>query len=133
MRSQGACYNRAADLITLPPYEAFHDAPGYYNTAFHELAHWTGAPHRLDRVKGKRFGDLEYTYEELVAELTAAFACAEFGIDGRTEEQSAAYLQSWIRFLKDHERAFVSGASQASKAIEYMRGLALAAPAQAAA
>ena len=101
----------------------------YYATLFHELAHWTGAEQRLNRVKGKRFGDREYAYEELVAELASAFVCAEFGIDNH--EQSAAYLASWLRglteLLEANDRAIVSAAAEASKAVEFMRGLAAAA------
>ena len=108
----------------MPVYEAFEGASRYYATAFHELAHWTGNEKRLDRTKGKRFGDREYAYEELVAELTSAFCCAEFGFDNSTMDSSAAYIKSWIKVFEEHEELFLSVASQASKALEYMRGLA---------
>jgi antirestriction protein ArdC len=119
-----ACYIRKQDCIMMPTFEAFKSAAGYYATALHELVHWTGAPHRLDRTKGKVFGDKAYAAEELVAELGAAFLCAEFGFD--TVTQSASYIQSWIKMLRDNPRAFITAASAASKATEYLRGLALA-------
>ena len=119
-----ACYMRKLDCIMLPDFAAFASSNGYYATALHEIVHWTGAPHRLDRTKGKVFGDIAYAAEELVAELGSAFLCAEFGYD--TVTQSAAYIQSWIKMLKDDPRAFITAASAASKATEYLRGLALA-------
>lgn len=121
-----AYYRRNLDYINLPAFESFVSVDAYYGTAFHELAHWTGADHRLNRTKGKRFGDQEYTYEELVAELAAAFLSAEFGFDNDAE--AASYLAGWIKFLTDHETAFVSAASEASKAVAYLRELALAEP-----
>lgn len=121
-----AYYSRNNDRINLPAFESFKTGAAYYSTAFHELTHWTGAPHRLDRVKGKKFGDNEYSFEELCAELGAAFCCAEFGFDNETEHDAAAYISHWIQFLEKHETAFVAAASCASKAVEFMRGLALA-------
>ena len=118
-----AYFNNNGDFIMLPPWETFKDASGYYGTALHELVHWTGHTSRCDRQFGKRFGDQAYAAEELVAELGAAFMCAEFGYDATT--QHAAYVQSWIKLLEGDERAFLTAASKASKAVEYIRGLAL--------
>jgi antirestriction protein ArdC len=118
-----AYYNHAHDFIMLPPFETFHASNGYYATALHELVHWTGAEKRNNRQFGKRFGDQAYAAEELVAELGAAFMCAEFGYDAVT--QHAAYIQNWIKLLKDDNRAFITAASKASAAVEYLRGLAL--------
>jgi antirestriction protein ArdC len=73
---------------------------------------------------GKRFGDAAYSAEELVAELGSAFLCAEFQFD--REENNAAYIAHWIKFLTEHEKAFVAAASAASKATEFMRDLAVA-------
>ncbi len=124
-----AYYRPSTDVVNLPPFATFETASAYYSTAFHELTHWTGAPHRLDRTKGKSFGDREYAFEELVAELGAAFLCAEFGYDNDQLEQSAAYIESWTRALELHPKLFVSAASNASRAVEFMRGLAIAEPA----
>lgn len=119
-----AYWHRVQDIINLPIFASFVSSDAYYGTAFHELAHWTGAEHRLNRTKGKRFGDQEYTYEELVAELAAAFLSAEFGYDN--DADAASYLACWIKFLTDHETAFMSAASDASRAVAYLRDLALA-------
>ena len=129
---EGRAYFRpSTDSINLPAFETFASASAYYATAFHELGHWTGAETRLNRQFGKRFGDQAYSAEELVAELTSAFTCAEFGFDNSGAD--AAYIDHWIKFLSDHENAIVTAASHASKAVEYMRGLALAEPTQEAA
>jgi antirestriction protein ArdC len=122
---EGSAYYRSSgDFIMLPEFASFTSSNGYYATALHEIIHWTGAPKRLDRTKGKVFGDVAYAAEELVAELGSAFLCAEFGYD--TVTQSAAYIQSWIKMLRDNPRAFITAASAASNATEYLRGLALA-------
>ena len=119
-----AYYRQAEDFIMLPPFEAFKSGVGYYETALHELVHWSGNPARCNRQFGKRFGDRAYAAEELVAELGAAFMCAEFGYDAVT--QHAAYIQNWIDLMTDDPRAFITAASKASAAVEYLRGLALA-------
>jgi antirestriction protein ArdC len=121
-----AFYSPSHDRVCMPVFEAFKSAAAYYATAFHELAHWTGAKARLDREFGKRFGDRAYAAEELVAELTSAFLCAEFSIDG--ELRHADYIANWIALLKDDARAFFTAASAAQKAADHLRGLALAEP-----
>jgi len=73
-----------------------------------------------------RFGSKNYAAEELVAELCAAFLCAEFGFDG--DLRHAGYIEHWIELLKADKRAFFTACSQASKAADYLRGLALAEP-----
>lgn len=119
-----AYFSPSQDFVALPAFAAFKSAANYYATAFHELGHWTGSAKRLDRQFGKRFGDRAYAAEELVAELTAAFLCAEFSIDG--ELRHAGYIQNWIELLKDDPRAFFTAASAAQKAADYMRQRALA-------
>jgi antirestriction protein ArdC len=124
---EGRAYFRpATDAINLPLFETFAAAGAYYATAFHELGHWTGAKRRLARDLSGRFGDSSYSAEELVAELTSAFLCAEFGI--ATEDQDAAYIAHWIKFLGEHENAIMTAASHASKAVTFLRDLALAEP-----
>ncbi len=73
---------------------------GYYATLVHDLTHWTGAKNRLDRDMGKRFGDEAYAAEELVAEIGAAFLCAEFGITQEIRADHAQYLANWLVLLK---------------------------------
>jgi len=118
-----AYYRPAGDFIVLPDFNTFADASGYYATAFHELGHWTGAATRLQRDFSGRFGSQSYAAEELVAELTAAFLCAEFQFDAIS--QHAAYLDSWIKLLEHEPSAFVTAAARASNAAAYLRGLAL--------
>jgi antirestriction protein ArdC len=121
-----AYYASSHDFVMLPNFQDFKGADHYYATSFHEHGHWTGAEKRLNREFGKRFGDKAYAAEELVAELTAAFLCAEFGIDG--DLRHAAYVSNWIAILKSDSKAFFTAASAAQKAADYMRGLALAEP-----
>jgi antirestriction protein ArdC len=85
-----AYYQPLGDFVNMPPFETFTGASSYYGVAFHELGHWTGSAKRLDRTFGKRFGDQAYSAEELVAELTSAFLCAEFGFDN--DGADAAYI-----------------------------------------
>jgi antirestriction protein ArdC len=118
-----AYYRPIDDLVNLPPFETFINASAYYGVAFHELGHWSGSPKRLDRAFGKRFGDQAYSAEELVAELTSAFLCAEFAFDN--DGADAAYIAHWIAFLTDHSKAIVTAAAAASRAVEFMRSLAL--------
>ena len=75
-----AFYQTAEDFIQVPPQPAFFEQIDYYRTCFHELGHWTGAKHRLARDHSGRFGSHPYAREELVAEMTSAFACAAMGI-----------------------------------------------------
>lgn len=113
-----AYYNRRTDEIHTPPLEAMRDARAYYATLFHELAHWTGAESRLARVKGSRFGDPAYAFEELVAETTAAFVCAELGLGYDT--QHANYIGHWIKAVKDDKKAFFHAAALAQKAADFI-------------
>lgn len=120
-----ACYRPGVDNISLPAFEAFKSADTFYGTAFHELGHWTGHKTRLDRLDWKaKFGNGSYAAEELVAELCAAFLCAEFSFDG--ELRHAGYIGHWIQLLKNDPRAFVSAASKASAAANFLRDKALA-------
>jgi antirestriction protein ArdC len=126
-----AYYRPGADFISLPKFEAFKSAATFYATAFHELGHATGHKTRLDRDLRHRFGERAYAAEELVAELCAAFLCAEFSIDG--DLRHARYIQTWIGLLKADRRAFFTACSKAQAAADYLRGLALAEPAAVAA
>jgi antirestriction protein ArdC len=118
-----AYYRPSDDLISLPRFEAFKSVAHFYAVAFHELGHWTGHKSRLDRDLRHRFGERAYAAEELVAELCAAFLCAEFSIDG--DLRHAGYIQTWIGLLKADSRAFFTACSKAQAAADYLRGLAL--------
>ena len=126
-----AYYVPSRDFISMPAFEAFNGADQFYGTVFHELTHWTAHKSRLDRDLKSRFGSRNYAGEELIAELGAAFLCAEFGFDG--DLRHAGYIGHWIELLKADKRAFFTACSQASKAADYLRGLALAAPTEVAA
>jgi len=120
-----AFYNRSSDSIHLPPSHAFHDAAGYYGTALHELAHWTGHPSRLDRAtlnESYRFGDISYAKEELRAELASVFLAAERGIP-HDPEQHAAYVSSWINVLKQDKNEIFRAAHDASRAADFLLAL----------
>jgi antirestriction protein ArdC len=126
-----AYYAPGADFISLPSFAAFKGADHFYNVAFHELTHWTGHKARCARDFGTRFGNQAYAAEELVAELGAAFLSAEFSFDG--DVRHAGYITNWIALLKSDKRAFFTAASKAQAAADYLRGLAIAEPQQAAA
>jgi antirestriction protein ArdC len=113
-----AYYVPSRDFISIPAFEAFKDADHFYSTAFHELTHWTAHLTRLDRDLKNRFGSRNYAAEELVAELGAAFLCAEFGFDG--DLRHAGYICHWIELLKADKRAFFTACSQASRAADLL-------------
>jgi len=108
----------------MPPLEAFRDAESHAATLAHELTHWTKHQSRLNREFGrKRWGDEGYAIEELVAELGAAFLCADLNITPDIREDHAAYIGHWLKILKDDKRAIFTAASHASKAAEYLHSL----------
>ena len=126
-----AYFAASRDFISLPAFAAFKGADHFYNVAFHELTHWTGHKARLDRDLKNRFGSRQYAAEELIAELGAAFLCAEFGFDG--DVRNAGYIATWIDLLKTDKRAFFTACSKAQAAADYLRGLAFASAAEIAA
>jgi antirestriction protein ArdC len=121
-----AYYDRMADSVTMPDRWRFMNSEtgtatqAYYSTLLHELTHWTGAKARLDRTKGKRFGDECYAFEELVAELGAAFLCAHLGIENEPRLDHAQYIENWLQVLKNDKQAIFSAASLANKAMQYI-------------
>lgn len=119
-----ASYNQGTDRIQMPPFETFVSAVDYYATLAHELTHWTKPPKRLNRDLGrKQYGDEGYAKEELVAEFGACFLAADLGFSPVPEVQHAAYIQSWLKVLKDDKRFIFSAASHAQKAVEYIQNL----------
>lgn len=116
-----AFYVPAKDYIQMPPVSAFENVSSYYATVFHELGHLTGHEKRLDRNLTTRFGTDAYATEELVAELTSAFLCAELGVQG--ELRHAGYIDHWIKLLKNDPRAIFTAASKASQAANYLHPL----------
>jgi antirestriction protein ArdC len=125
-----AFYSPSQDYIQMPAPAAFDAPENYYSTLLHELTHWTSGPARCDRVLGKRFGDAAYAAEELVAELGAAFLCADLRVTtGEPREDHASYIASWIKLLKDDNRAVFRAAALAERAATYLHDLADKAPA----
>lgn len=113
-----ACYVPSLDRIHMPQREQFAKAEDYYCTLLHEMGHATGHKSRLDRPLVARYGTDAYAFEELVAEFTSWFLCAETGLQGELQHQS--YIQSWIRVLKFDKRALFKAAAQAQKARDYI-------------
>lgn len=115
-----ACYIPATDRIQMPPFAAFVSPESYYSTLFHELAHWTGAKHRLDRISSTNMKTKGYAFEELVAEITACFVCSDLEITATVREESASYLASWLKCLKEDKKAIFRAASRAQAAADFL-------------
>jgi antirestriction protein ArdC len=113
-----AFYHPPLDYIVLPPRTSFPSAPAYYSTGLHELSHWSGAPSRLNRDLSGRFKEAAYAAEELVAEMSSAFLCAQIGIEGGL--QHASYAASWLRLLRSDKRAVFTAAAKAQQAATYI-------------
>jgi len=125
----GACYIPSSDKIMLPHSEKFQGSAnctateGFYSVLFHELTHWSGAKHRLNREWGKKFGDKDYSAEELVAELGAAFLTKGFGLATLEKGDHAGYIDHWLKVLKENNRFIVTAAGEAAKAVDYLQHL----------
>jgi len=113
------CYIPSKDTILMPALNTFSSTEAYMSVLAHECVHATGASHRLDRKIKNKFGNADYAYEELVAELGAAFISAEWGFNYRLE-QHASYIQSWLKALKDDNKLVFTAAAQAEKAVQYI-------------
>jgi antirestriction protein ArdC len=118
-----AHYSGGTDHVQMPAFEAFRSPEVYYATLAHELTHWTKHPKRLDRDFGrKKWGDEGYAKEELVAELGAAFLCADLALTPEPGMDHAAYIQSWLKVLKEDKRAIFSAAAHAQRAADFLHG-----------
>jgi antirestriction protein ArdC len=116
-----ACYRPDADTVHMPAFETFLDREAYYAVLAHELVHWTGHSSRLDRdITLGRFGDEAYAREELVAELGAAFVCADLGLTLEPRPDHAAYIASWLRVLRNDTRFIVAAAAHAERAARFL-------------
>ncbi len=115
-----AFYSPLHDFIQVPPQEAYFEPINWYRTKLHELGHWTGHRSRLDRDFSGKWGKDAYAREELVAELCAAFLCAELRVAPTVRH--ADYLGAWLEVLKGDNRAIFQAASKASKAADYVMG-----------
>lgn len=114
-----AHYNLVDDEITLPEIGQFTNSLDYYSVAFHELSHWTGATSRLNRTFGKQFGNEDYAFEELIAELSAALICGSIQIT-RNFTNNATYIDSWLKVFKKDIKVFFKAAAHAQKAADFI-------------
>jgi antirestriction protein ArdC len=124
-----AFYRPAVDRVTMPERDTFEGAEEYYSTLFHELTHATGHTSRLNRptlVDLCPFGSTNYSKEELVAEMGAAYLAAVSGIENRTIDNSAAYIAGWLGKLQNDPRLVVMAAAQAQRAADFIMGAAAA-------
>lgn len=115
-------YNFESDILKIPSKREFKDLGKYYSSKFHELIHSTGHESRLDRKDFKLnfFGGEKYSKEELIAEIGASFLCARCGIENKTIDNSAAYIQGWLKRLNNDKTLIISAAAQAQKAVDYI-------------
>lgn len=124
-----AFYRPSTDQITMPKRETFSSNAHFYATLFHEGAHSTGHASRLNRksiTESDGFAGQLYSAEELIAEFSSAFLMSEAGLDAPTRENTVAYLQSWIKALKDDKTMLVKAANQAQKVADYIMGVSFA-------
>jgi antirestriction protein ArdC len=115
-----AFYAPVEDHVQVPPPQAYFEPINWHRTALHELGHATGHRSRLNRDQSGSYGTKKYAFEELVAELAAAFGCASLGIVPTVRHSD--YIGSWLEVLREDNRAIVRAASQASKAADYLLG-----------
>ena len=119
-----AFYKPSTDEITMPLFSQFSSGNAFYSTYFHEIGHSTGHEKRLNRkevVGTINFGSCDYGTEELVAELTAAFLCAETGINNETTERNnSAYIKNWYNAIKTDPKMFVMASARANKATKFV-------------
>jgi len=111
---------RYPERVNTPPREAFDTAEKFYGTLFHELVHWSGHESRLDRTKGKSFGDDQYAAEELVAEIGSAFLGAHCRMQVGAHMDAAQYLASWLKVLKADPKRLYTAAKLAQEAADFL-------------
>ncbi|OOQ61355.1 ArdC family protein [Mucilaginibacter pedocola] len=118
-----AYYQPSTDTVTVPSLKRSKSNEEYYNTLFHELAHSTGHESRLNRMElmqSDGYGKTDYAKEELTAEMTAAFLSAITGISQPVFDNSAAYIQGWLKALKNDKTLVIKAATQAQRAADYI-------------
>ena len=123
-QSDRAYYTPTIDQVVVPMIEQFTDIAEYYSTLFHELTHSTGYKTRLNRLTNTAFfGNEEYSKEELVAEIGAATLVNMAGLETKSSfNNSAAYIESWSRALRENKKMIVEASSKANKAVNYILG-----------
>lgn len=122
MGSNRAYYSPSEDKIVVPKLSQYESVAEYYSTLSHEAVHSTGHNTRLKRFEHATFGDHSYSEEELVAEFGAGMLSAEYGVmDEQSLNNTAAYIKSWAKKLRDNPKWVYKASSQAKKAVEYIR------------
>lgn len=125
-----AAYSPMGDHITMPDKGLFFEngqsaTENYYAVLMHELTHWTGAKHRVNRVQhaySEKY-EQDYAFEELIAELGSAYLCAHFGIKQKGRDSHAIYIKSWLKALRSDTKYIFRAAAQAQNAVDYLHGL----------
>ena len=118
-----AAYFPLRDEVHMPDPNTFFEDEKYYSTLFHELVHSTGHRKRLDRhskFPDHKFGSRDYSQEELIAEMGAAYLCGITGIENKTIDNSASYIHSWLSKLKSDNKFIIQAASHAQRAVDYI-------------
>ena len=119
-KGQQAFYRPSTDKIHMPAFEQFENALAFYGTAMHETIHWTSHPTRLNRTLGREFGDEQYAFEELIAEIGSAFAMGSMGLEPTVREDHLLYLNSWLKKLRSDPLAIHRAIVQAQQANDYL-------------
>lgn len=118
-----ACYIPARDEVHMPDAKHFYEDEEFYSTLYHEIIHSTGHSKRLNRHQrfpNLNFGSQDYSQEELVAEMGAAYLCGISGIENATIDNSAAYIQGWLKKLRSDKKFIITAASLAQQAVDYI-------------
>ncbi len=121
--SKDACYRVRTDSVHMPNIEHFLDDDSYYQTLFHELIHSTGHESRLNRkeiVNPEKFASENYAIEELTAQIGMCYLMSEAGVGEMHFDNSVAYIQTWLRRLRNDKRLIVYASSQAQKATDFI-------------
>jgi len=122
-QSQRACYSTILDIVNMPAPESFDSPAAHYSTLFHELTHATGHESRLNRkgiTEANHFGSHDYSREELTAEMGAAYLSGHCGLVDSTLENSASYIQGWLKRLRNDPTMVVKAAGRAQRAADYI-------------
>jgi antirestriction protein ArdC len=134
-----AYYRPSTDTIHMPDEARFFEVDGrtrtqaWYSVLGHEACHFSGAPHRLNRAFGKRFGDDAYCFEEACADCCSAFLCARLGIAAEPHPDHARYIHHWLKTMRANPRALFAAAAKAQEAVTYLDGFQVSAANRAAA
>lgn len=118
-----ACYMPSLDEVFMPNPKLFSNSEAYFSCIFHELVHSTGHRKRLSRHEkftNLNFASNDYSQEELIAEMGAAYLCGICSIETATIDNSAAYIQGWLKKLKNDKKIIVSVSGMAQKAVDYI-------------